>query len=237
MVFNNGFNRTNQISTVETIQPTFNQDGSYQLSANGNFLPDQSDWVYQMPVFVDFVSGASRLPNGNTFITSGPDGHLYELDHQDQPVWEYVSPADPNNTYVTQGNLPLGNTMFKAIKYSENHPAFINRTITPSGPIELNPIASNCVIYSKTIVGIDGNNLSSLEVQVIQNPITDQLRIANKTNKVVQIQIVDLMGREIINLNTSDQLISIPSGDWNSQMYIVTVRQNNQVHQQKVIKR
>lgn len=237
MVFNNGFNRANQISTVEIITPNINLNGDYTMMNDGTFNPIQPEWIYQLPVFVDFVSGASRLPNGNTFITSGPDAHFYELDDQDQVVWEYVSPADLNNTYTSQGNIPIGNAVFKAIKYSEDYPAFANRTITKKGAIELNPIASNCVIYSKTLVGITDNTIKDFEVQVIQNPISDQLRIENNTNELVNIQVFDLLGREMVNINTSDQIITIPSSNWNNQLYVVVVRQNDNIHQQKIIKR
>jgi len=237
MVFNNGLNRTNQISTVEIIAPTIDTSMNYKLLPDNTFAPAQPDWIYQMPVFVDFVSGASRLSNGNTFITSGPDAHFYELDNQDQVVWDYVSPADRNNTYVSQGDLPIANSVFKAIRYAEDYSAFTNRTITSQGPLELNPTPTNCVIYGKTIVGIDEKLESVFEVQVIQNPIADQLRIENKTNAMVNIQVIDLLGRELVNLETADQLITIPASNWKKQMYVVVVRQNNQVLQQKIIKR
>jgi hypothetical protein len=39
-----------------------------------------------------FVSGAQRLPNGNTLITEGAGGRLLEVTPQHELVWEYLSP-------------------------------------------------------------------------------------------------------------------------------------------------
>lgn len=39
-----------------------------------------------------FISSAQRLPNGNTLITEGSDGHLIEVTPEHEIVWEYLSP-------------------------------------------------------------------------------------------------------------------------------------------------
>ena len=42
--------------------------------------------------FSHYVSSAQRLPNGNTLITEGADGRLFEVTPATAIVWEYVSP-------------------------------------------------------------------------------------------------------------------------------------------------
>jgi hypothetical protein len=42
--------------------------------------------------FSHYVSSAQRLPNGNTLITEGADGRLFEVTTAGAIVWEYVSP-------------------------------------------------------------------------------------------------------------------------------------------------
>ena len=42
--------------------------------------------------FSHYVSSAQRLPNGNTLITEGADGRLFEVKSNGDIVWEYVSP-------------------------------------------------------------------------------------------------------------------------------------------------
>ncbi|MCF8011673.1 MAG: aryl-sulfate sulfotransferase [Clostridiales bacterium] len=39
-----------------------------------------------------FISGAQRLPNGNTLITEGSGGRLIEVTAEHEIVWEYISP-------------------------------------------------------------------------------------------------------------------------------------------------
>jgi len=55
-------------------------------------------WEYSIPgtekfrFFSHYVSAAQRLPNGNTMITEGADGRIFELTPANEIVWEYVSP-------------------------------------------------------------------------------------------------------------------------------------------------
>lgn len=50
-------------------------------------------WSYTSPkFFATNISSAQRLPNGNTLITEGPDGRLFEVTPDGTIVWEYVFP-------------------------------------------------------------------------------------------------------------------------------------------------
>jgi hypothetical protein len=42
--------------------------------------------------YSDYVSSAQRLPNGNTLITEGAFGRLFEVTPKYKTVWEYISP-------------------------------------------------------------------------------------------------------------------------------------------------
>ncbi|MBN1176651.1 MAG: aryl-sulfate sulfotransferase [Dehalococcoidales bacterium] len=42
--------------------------------------------------YSSFISSAQRLPNGNTLITEGSDGRLFEVTADCEIVWEYLSP-------------------------------------------------------------------------------------------------------------------------------------------------
>jgi len=39
-----------------------------------------------------FISSAQRLPNGNTMITEGSDGRIFEVTAEHEIVWEYICP-------------------------------------------------------------------------------------------------------------------------------------------------
>jgi len=71
-------------------------------------------WSYTSPTFfATNISGAQRLPNGNTLITEGPDGRLFEVTKEGAIIWEYVFPmftagARPSNSVYRAYRLPYG---------------------------------------------------------------------------------------------------------------------------------
>jgi hypothetical protein len=74
----------------------------YQHRKNGDYAPISQD--YSERFFSYFISGAQRLPNGNTLITEGAEGRVFEVTQDGEIVWEYVDPyslvaepALPNN--------------------------------------------------------------------------------------------------------------------------------------------
>lgn len=235
LFFNNGFNDTNQVSRVESIIPPLSTNGTYSYNPAEAFGPQQTSWSYEMPIFVDFVSGANRLANGNTFITSGPDAHLYEIDAQDSLVWEYISPVQQNGS-VSQGSIPTSNTVFRTYRYGENHPAFATNTIRNYGPLELNPLPSNCTLYPNTPVGISKVDETNFDVMVIANPIRNELRIQNNTSELVTISVFDAMGRLITREQSNSSNLSINSSNWKPDLYIVMIQSNQKIHKRKVIK-
>ena len=72
-------------------------------------------WEYSVPgtesyrFFSHYVSSAQRLPNGNTLITEGADGRIFEVTATGEIVWEYVSP------YFTEGQTPT-NRVYRAYR-------------------------------------------------------------------------------------------------------------------------
>jgi len=51
-------------------------------------------WSYtNARFFATNISGAQRLPNGNTLITSGPTGRIFEVTKEGAIVWEYIWPS------------------------------------------------------------------------------------------------------------------------------------------------
>ena len=60
-------------------------------------------WEYADPTLLAFysfmVSGCERLPNGNTLITEGASGRLFEVTAEREVVWEYVSPWTLPSTF------------------------------------------------------------------------------------------------------------------------------------------
>lgn len=53
-----------------------------------NFLAPLDSYRFYSP----YISSAQRLPNGNTLITEGADGRIFEVTREHELVWEYISP-------------------------------------------------------------------------------------------------------------------------------------------------
>ena len=51
-------------------------------------------WSYNAPRFYSSnISGAQRLPNGDTLVTDGPNGRIFEVTSDKKIVWEYIYPV------------------------------------------------------------------------------------------------------------------------------------------------
>jgi hypothetical protein len=68
-------------------------------------------WSYAGPRFYSSnISGAQRLPNGNTLVTEGANGRLFEVTREGRIVWEYMYPqfsgANNSNAVYRGYRLP-----------------------------------------------------------------------------------------------------------------------------------
>jgi hypothetical protein len=88
------------------------------------------------------VSGAERLAGGNTFITEGATGRLFEITPEGEVVWEYVSP------FVQPSKFGPTPAIFRAHRYALGDPridekrldaerwAAVTASVAPGRPIE-----------------------------------------------------------------------------------------------------
>ncbi|MDM8528871.1 DUF1566 domain-containing protein [Anaerolineales bacterium HSG24] len=93
LVFNNGQGRSEgNISTVDEIVPDVDGSGNYTAPAAGSaYEPTDQTWVYSLDssLYSSNISGAERLPNGNTLICSGANGTFLEVTSDKQVVWQH----------------------------------------------------------------------------------------------------------------------------------------------------
>jgi hypothetical protein len=62
-----------------------------------------------------------RLWSGNTLITAGPQGRLFEVDPDGKIVWEYWSPYGPN-TESEGAAAQNPYAVFRAVRVPPDHP-------------------------------------------------------------------------------------------------------------------
>jgi len=144
-IFNNGYDRG--WSSVEEIVPPVDAKGGYALQPDKPYGPEKPVWHYEAKSRTDFfsseISGAHRLPNGNTLVCAGIVGNLFEITPQGETVWQYVNPV-VHGGILAQGERPgkdvrghLWNAVFKVHRYAPDYPGLKGRDLTPKGAIEL----------------------------------------------------------------------------------------------------
>ena len=147
ILFNNGAGRNPNHSSIDIITPPVDSFGNYIYNEESSFGPQQPEWSYKAPNKGDFfskiLSSVQRLPNGNTLICEGTKGKFFEINPNNDIVWEYINPETSSGDILSQGEKPISN-VFMALKYGENFPGFSNKNIAPGNPIELNFNIGNC---------------------------------------------------------------------------------------------
>ena len=94
MVFDNGGSSGYGAPTAVSPDGSaiYQRAGSRVLEINPTTL--ELVWSYTGPRFFSTnISGAQRLPNGNTLITEGAPGRLLEVTADRRVVWEYIYPV------------------------------------------------------------------------------------------------------------------------------------------------
>ncbi len=153
LIFNNGtefadFQRG--YSSVDEIVPPV--DGAnYRLGPDLAYAPVEPVWVYTAATpsdfFAEYISGAQRLPNGNTLICDGVHGTLFEVTPAGKTVWKYINPLTRNGPLRQGESVPLeqdedgekllANQVYRAYRYAPDYPGLQGLDLTPGEPIEL----------------------------------------------------------------------------------------------------
>jgi hypothetical protein len=72
----------------------------------------EPDTSHPRKFFAAVISGAQRLPNGNTLICEGTQARIFEVNKKGKIVWEYISPYFGNNF----GGPLAGNMVYRAYR-------------------------------------------------------------------------------------------------------------------------
>lgn len=96
LVYNNGGDDERPYSTIVEIALPLNDEGHYLMEAGTPTLPNNYVWEYRADpperFYSALMSGMQRLPNGNTFISEGLNGRIFEVSPAGEIVWEYYMP-------------------------------------------------------------------------------------------------------------------------------------------------
>lgn len=129
-------------SMVLEITPPVDDAGNYHLDEQNPFGPSQTSWSYQAPdkysFYAPFVSSAHRMPNGNTFVNSGPRGRFMEVTPDGETVWEYLNPF-VDDYRLADGTFPqpVGPFFFAQYRVTHipsDHPALSGKSLKAIDP-------------------------------------------------------------------------------------------------------
>ncbi|MCX7006287.1 MAG: aryl-sulfate sulfotransferase, partial [Kiritimatiellaeota bacterium] len=148
VIHDNGVGRG--YSSIDEIVPPVDAYGNYALTPGGAYGPTNYFWTYKATPTTNFygmdIGGVQRLPNGNSLITYGICGILFEVTTNGATVWDYVNPVtsaplvqgtaiptDPHALFQTQ----YMNEVFKVHRYDTNYVGLLGKDLAPRGTIEL----------------------------------------------------------------------------------------------------
>lgn len=199
MLYNNGKNRPEgEYSTVEIFELPQMEDGVYPIDSDEPFMPTSNSWQYPQEFDPEFysqnISGATRLPNGNTLICQGGSGHLFEVMPNEEMVWSYISPITAFGP-TTQGSDPGNTSVFRTYRYAFDYPAFVERDMTPGDVIELNSWDWGC-----TTTGLETSEVFK-EISIYPNPSYDLFFFDSKD--VGQIDVYNSLGQLVSSSSIS----------------------------------
>lgn len=127
-IFNNGMGREGApYSSIVEIAPPVDAAGRYALDRGKAFGPARPVWEYMASKKSDFfashISGAQRLPNGNTLICSGEVGQFFEVTPDGATVWEYWNPHESRDAAdMGPGYFGPGGGVFRATRIAADAP-------------------------------------------------------------------------------------------------------------------
>ena len=128
-------------SAVYEFTPPVGVSGKYVIEKDKPYGPEKPVWVYIAPdtlsFYSSFISGAHRMPNGNTFILEGAKGRFFEVTPDRKIVWEYLNPYH-GDIHELNGDpispIPFAYWGFRSNFIPANHPGLSNKKLDPLVP-------------------------------------------------------------------------------------------------------
>src|SRR6218665_2564045 len=235
MVFNNGRDRPGgDYSTVESFVPPLQNDGSYAAGSTLAFQPDSVSWLYHDPSYIGFysnnVSGAQRLPDGNTLICSGTGGLFFEVDTTGAIVWKYKNPVNVAGP-AAQGSNIFNNSVFRTVFYEESYPGFSGHTLVPGAPVELDPLPYSC--SAPLSINEKQNEERPL---VFPNPFDTAIKIQLADQGPVGYFLTDIAGKVIMKGELEHPHQTLDTGALPAGMYVLNIKSAGKSYYYRLVK-
>lgn len=210
-VFNNEYIANRQSNVLIFSNPT-DINGNYNYSQETGYGDVEILYDYTDPrLYSNIMSSVQILPNDNLLILEGESGHIFELNSEDEIVWDYIYPVNRLGGPGIQGGQVRQNMVFEAKRYPVSYSAFENKNLTPTTPIELSPWPSECEIVDSIISSVNTIRPTSPICTLHNTVASETLYIDILAQHTIQAIIFDANGRKVKeeNLTTESKKIQI----------------------------
>jgi hypothetical protein len=152
LVYNNGFGGR-YFSTVDEFAPPVNETGFYSLEPGKAYGPSGLCWTYSPTpqIYNWHFSNANRLPDGNTLIASGDNGHFFIVTPAGNTIWNYQYWIPPpvgiifNVCFIPNGTPPTQPKLATEGSFTWNH---IKPGDTVQGDFQVKNIGSGTLYWA-----------------------------------------------------------------------------------------
>ena len=207
-------------SSVLELELPQNADGSYNREP-GQPYGYELVWDFgdgeEEDYFSRITSGWQRLPNGNTLIAQGAQGRVFEVDENDEIVWEFQNPYSTQGL-LEQGDEINGNGIFRASRYSQSYPGLPDN-LQPEGPLVTPAEVFGCEVGITT-----GLPLIEEQFLAYPNPVEDRLTILPQESMVGQQWVIyNALGQSKQEGTILADRLEIETWQWEPGVYLLQV--------------
>lgn len=142
LLFNNGRAPDRHWSSVDEFALPESEPGIFRMAALSERVWSFGPAAGRLGSFYcTHSSGCARLPNGNTLVTMGPQGILFEVTPAGEEVWRWVNPVSSRGgafSVTRQGEQRQGDgySLFRAVRYAPDDPRLAGRALAPARYVE-----------------------------------------------------------------------------------------------------
>jgi hypothetical protein len=203
LIFNNGNgNPDGSYSQIQLIDPIKN-DGQYYIENGQSYGPVEANTLYGQNLserfYSAYMSNAQQLPNGNILINSGSQGRIFEINPDNEIVWDYIIPLF-GDVPANQGQTITSNNNFRAYKFGPDFPGFADKDLTPGLQIELNPEPCS--------IPLSNNSINFKNNDITYDALSNSLILSNIDAK--RLSVFDQMGRKVFYTDINRRHIELP---------------------------